>query len=120
MVRLKFFGLVSILALFLIPIAVGAQNPTKFVWSEAAPTLADSNSYQYKIYIDTSTVGIPISATCIGTASPFNCQAPIPSGFPIGNRNVAMTATFNGAESAKSVSIPLSLTPATPVNFGVQ
>lgn len=94
----------------------------KFGWTQGAPSLADANGYEYRVYADSSTTGSVLSGVvCTGTASPFDCTAPIPA-FTPGNHTAQLTAKNIAGESAKSdpLSFVFVVTPAKPLGFGIR
>lgn len=119
--------LVAVLAFCLLSTNLYAQ-PTpataisKFAWTQGAPTLADAQSYEYRVYNDGAVNGSVLSGvTCTGTVSPFSCEAPIPAYTP-GNHTATLTAKNLAGESAKSDPLGFNfvVTPSKPGNFGIK
>jgi len=101
---------------------IPATGASRFTWTIASPTLADSQAYTYKVYADGSTTGITLTGvTCTGTVAPFVCEAPIPA-FTPGNHTATLTASNIAGESAKSDPLGFNfvVTPSKPGNFGLK
>lgn len=119
----KIFAALTVAAL-LLPVAVDAQNQAtaanSFVWDQPAPGAVDANNYTYSYYegtVKTAFTGV----SCTGTTSPFRCVVKIPA-FSPGQHSITITATNVAGESAKSSPFVFNMvvTPATPVNIGIQ
>lgn len=95
------------LLLFALP-AVGqtvtAGQPFALAWDQDAVTLADAQSYSYKLYIVGAADQVFNTVTCAGQASPFMCQAPVLA-LAAGNYGLHLTATLNGNESPQSMPV---------------
>lgn len=111
--------LLAAILLFLPSIARAQATPTSKVgWDQPAPDLATAQAYTYKHYDDGSTTGTNYtSVTCVGTASPFQCQTPI-TAYSQGNHSLTLTATNIAGESVKSNPLGFVFVnaPANPIN----
>lgn len=91
-----------IFVLTLFSIGVQGQASNKLNWTQDALSLADAQSYTYRLYADGSLTGTVVSSvTCNGTTSPYACQIPFPI-FSPGNHTIQLTAENITGESAKS------------------
>jgi len=103
--------------------AVLAQAiPTsKLGWDQGAPTLAEAQGYTYLVYADGATTPLTLTATCVGTATPFQCEAPFPA-FTPGNHTLTMSAKNAAGESAKTAPFPFTFVviPATPTGLRIK
>jgi hypothetical protein len=80
-----------------------ATSQSKLGWDQDAPDLVSANSYTYKHYDDSGTTGTVLTpTTCVGTTTPFQCQAPFPAFTPGASHNIVATATNAAGESLKS------------------
>jgi hypothetical protein len=114
-----------VLVILTLPTVLFGQQATgnnKFAWDQSAPLLSDAQAYTYKYYPDGSTTAVTfVGVTCTGTASPFQCEVPIPA-FTPGNHTIQLTATNIAGESAKSSPFAFTfvVTPATPANIRIK
>lgn len=75
---------VGVLVWLALAASVSAQirpNPTgtsgTLFWSQPAESLQTAQAYTYRYYIDTNATPIAMSASCAGTASPYECNGPL-------------------------------------------
>lgn len=117
----------SILVLIILLISiviVNAQSPpviatNKIGWDQVSPSLTEAQGYTYRYYPDNATVGIALTnVICIGTVSPFQCEAPFPA-FAPGSHTLTLTAGNLAGESPKSTSLNFTfiISPNTPQNL---
>jgi hypothetical protein len=99
-------------------------STSKFLaWDQDASSLIEAQGLTYKYYADSSTTGVVLpNVTCIGTASPFQCQVAFPA-FTPGVHTLAITASNIAGESVKSIP-PLNFSfvviPGTPRNITIK
>ncbi len=115
--------------LVLLAIPVQAQTPVgagaRYTWDQGAASLAEAQSYVYKIYKDGASGVIVTGVTCTAPAPPsplgtFPCSAPFLTEVPGIVHSVTLTATSAGAlESLPSIaySYIYSVQTATPRNL---
>ena len=88
---------ISVLIALVLSTALLAQTPTlpgdRLGFDQSAATLAEAQSYTYRIYLDAATVGVTIVATCTGAVSPFSCTAPLPA-LTTGTHTSQLTASL--------------------------
>ena len=115
--RLFLFCLLILLAT-LFGIGLYAQTTPRITWDQPGAGLVEVQSLTYKTYVDAATTGTLLNGvSCVGTASPFQCQAPF-TGYPSGNHTLTLTASDSIGESAKSNSVPFG-PPGAPSNLRI-
>lgn len=114
-----------ILVLVAAPVAAQTAVATnKLAWDQSAPTLADAQTYTYRLYADGATTAQTVaSVTCAAsaTAGVFACEAPFPA-FTPGNHTVALSAVNLAGESPKSATMAFTfiVTPAVPTGLRIK
>lgn len=95
------------LLLFALPAAaqdtVTVGTPLALLWEQDAATLAEAQSYSYKLYISPAADTILTNVTCAvtATAGVFTCQAPM-FALTVGVFTMHLTAILDGLESDQS------------------
>jgi len=106
----------------MLPVTIDAQTvvtrSSRMFWTQAATTLEQAQSYEYRAYVDTSTLWI-LQATCTGAMSPFNCTAPIQP-LSVGVHSIELTSV-DLAESPRAApfSVVVQAPPTSPSNVGI-
>jgi hypothetical protein len=99
-----------------------ARPGSKITFDQGQATLAQAQSYVYKYYSDGNTIGVPLTDIICVDGVPVTCEAPFPAFTPGVTHTIALTATNEAGESAKSV--PLSfqfiVVPVAPSNLGIK
>lgn len=133
---LKAFGVSVVLTLALIVAAIGvaldAQTPvgagSRYTWDQGAASLAEAQSYVYKLYKDGASGVVVTGVTCTAPVPPsplgtFPCSAPFAAEVPGVPHSVTLTATGAGTlESPPSVAYAYvySVQTARPLNLRKQ
>lgn len=82
-------------------VAVYSQS-RNVVWDQTAGVLLEAQTYTYRHYIDGATTGTILNGvSCVGSSSPFQCSAPLPT-LSNGWHTIQLTASNLDGESAKS------------------
>lgn len=85
-----------------------ATGGNKLGWDQDAPSLTEVRGYTYKYYPDAATTGIALTPiTCVGTVSPYQCEAPFPP-FTPGNHSLTLVTSNLAGDSPHS--LPLAFT----------
>lgn len=117
-----------LLAIILLAFAsvVYAQPPAtgknKIGFDQDGPSLTEVQAYTWKYYADSATTGVTLtSVTCVGTASPFQCEAPFPA-FTPGSHTLTLTTSNLAGESVKSTPLSFSfvVTPGAPTSLRIK
>lgn len=96
---------------------------SKIAWDQPAASATEAQTLTYRIYVDSSTTGIIVAATCgVGpTASDFTCTASLPT-LTQGSHRIAVTAANILAESAQSLPLDFTIVvspPSPPKNLRI-
>jgi hypothetical protein len=86
------------------PVSNGSDN-RHLEWNQAARTLAEANSYTYRLHVDTGPPIILTGVACVDgpSGSSFVCRAALPKELPRGVRVVGLsTIDRSGRESSRS------------------
>jgi hypothetical protein len=99
-----------------------ATGKNKIGFDQEGPTLTEVQAYTWKYYADTATTGIILTGvSCIGTVSPYQCEAPFPA-FTPGSHILTLTTSNLAGESIKSapLSFAFVVTPGAPINIKIK
>ena len=118
--------LVLAIALLFCALPAFAQTPVtpgsaqKFGWDHSAASQAEEDAQGVNVYVDALPAAPLAGKVCTSpSAGNFACTAPIPALTP-GVHAVAITATLNGSESAKSNTLSLVMViMVAPGNFRI-
>lgn len=110
-----------------------AQTPAvptdRLVWSQAAASLSEAQSYTYTLILDSVRQATPLgSVTCTGAASPFTCEVPFPAMTP-GQHSVQLVASLTvpstppvqlDSEASVPFSVRLYVAPLSPAGLTIR
>lgn len=120
---------VLVLALLFASLSARAQTPIlgteRLKWGQAASDLTTAQGYSYRSIIDGAASSAVAGVTCAGSASPFQCSAPVPM-VTAGVHEIRLVARLSAGgltlDSAPSApfSVQMLQAPTAPVNLGIQ
>jgi hypothetical protein len=112
----------TILLALVVAALAGAQlsaQTAQLAWSAPANAVsaAEAQSLTYTLYVNNGTA-IPVTGvSCTGTAPPFDCTSPVPSGVPIAlGTKLELTAKVGSSEESPR-SLPFTIPPVAPTNL---
>lgn len=75
---MKRFLVFPLLFISSVAYAQAARPTDKFAWTMAESNLVTAQGFRYELELDNTVLPNPLTVTCTGTTSPFDCQSPIP------------------------------------------